>query len=145
VTKPTECHPDRPHYAHGQCRQCYMAERRGTFLSQQAEYVRRYNTPERTRRYKLTRYGLTPEQYDKLLAEQGGTCAICQGPPGGRWGRYCVDHDHVTGAVRGLLCLRCNRAIGLVEDDTAVLRKMITYLRPQAKDWRKDGMTPEEQ
>lgn len=59
-----------------------------------------------TRRKQL---GLTIEDYDRMLAEQGGVCAICGNPPKAR--RLDVDHDHRTGAVRGLLCHRCNRGV----------------------------------
>lgn len=51
--------------------------------------------------------GITAEEYDLRLAAQGGGCAICGATPKTR--RLHVDHDHKTGAVRGLLCLRCNR------------------------------------
>lgn len=53
--------------------------------------------------------GLSLEEYDALLAAQGGGCAICGNPPKTR--RLDVDHDHRTGKVRGLLCHRCNRAL----------------------------------
>lgn len=63
----------------------------------------------RSRKGKSTRelLGVTDEQYERLLAAQGGGCAICGNPPKTR--RLHVDHDHKTGAVRGLLCYRCNR------------------------------------
>jgi hypothetical protein len=53
--------------------------------------------------------GVTVEQYDAMLAAQGGGCAICGTKPKTR--RLDVDHDHKTGRVRGLLCHRCNRAL----------------------------------
>lgn len=56
-----------------------------------------------------SRTGITEAEYDRLLAVQGGGCAICGNPPKTR--RLHVDHDHKTGAVRGLLCFRCNRAL----------------------------------
>ena len=59
-----------------------------------------------TRRRQL---GLSVEDYDAMLAAQGGVCAICGNPPKTR--RLDVDHDHKTGKVRGLLCHRCNRAL----------------------------------
>jgi len=55
------------------------------------------------------RLGLSLEDYDALLVAQGGGCAICGTTPKSR--RLHVDHDHKTGKVRGLLCMRCNRAL----------------------------------
>jgi hypothetical protein len=57
-------------------------------------------------------YGITSEQYDALLAKQGGRCALC----GSGFFSLCLDHDHVTGKVRGLLCRVCNRRLGDLED-----------------------------
>lgn len=91
--------------------------------------------PERTsatkRRANLARYGLTPEKYDSILSDQGGVCAVCRNPPTSkdRWGVLVVDHDHSTGAVRGLLCHSCNRALGLLGDDVKILKRMIEYLQ----------------
>jgi Recombination endonuclease VII len=53
--------------------------------------------------------GVSTEDYERMLAEQGGGCAICGAPPKTR--RLHVDHNHKTGKVRGLLCFRCNRAL----------------------------------
>lgn len=85
--------------------------------------------PFRKRRYILkTKYGMTLDDYDKLLAEQGGVCAICYGPARDRWGRFNVDHDHSTNIVRGLLCVPCNQAIGHFYDDPKRCRQAATYL-----------------
>lgn len=75
------------------------------------------------------KYKLTPEQFDELLERQKGGCAICdiQFDMIEPWQLH-VDHDHVTGAVRGLLCHSCNTAIGLLGDDRAVLQRAIDYL-----------------
>lgn len=89
--------------------------------------IRKDRTPEHNRRYNLKRcYGITPEEYDKILHEQGGTCAICHGIES--VGRLAVDHCHSTGKVRGLLCTNCNQAIGKLKDDTQLLRNAINYL-----------------
>lgn len=70
--------------------------------------------PEKGRRSNLAKlYDLTPEQYDEMLMAQGGVCATCDSPPGRR--RLCIDHDHVTGEVRGLLCNPCNLAIAAID------------------------------
>lgn len=71
---------------------------------------------EAQRKRTLSAYGLTPEDYDKMLLSQNGVCAICGSEPGGRWKRLFVDHDHVTGAVRGLLCHLCNTALERVDN-----------------------------
>jgi hypothetical protein len=74
----------------------------------------------------LRRYRLTAADYDKLLSEQGGRCAICGALPAGK--RLAVDHDHNTGQVRGLLCSRCNFGIGFLGDSSANCRSAAGYL-----------------
>ncbi|MBO1267080.1 endonuclease VII domain-containing protein [Arthrobacter cavernae] len=71
------------------------------------------------------RYGLSPEEFEGLHSSQGGKCAICSLIPPTP---LHVDHDHETGKVRGLLCGSCNRAIGLLKDDTDLMRSAIAYL-----------------
>ncbi len=61
-----------------------------------------------------------------VFAAQNGVCAICSRPPGKR--RLAVDHWHTTKAVRGLLCVQCNTAIGKLNDDPELLRRAIAYL-----------------
>ena len=78
------------------------------------------------RAYYLGRtYGLTPQQYDDMVAEQAGSCAICGSRPGGR---LFVDHDHATGQVRELLCLQCNSALGQLKDDPNLAVAAAAYL-----------------
>lgn len=101
---------------------------------------------EATRKWKLARpyyreadklkvYGLTPEKYQYLLSQQNGNCAICKNPPNirlnGRIKSLAVDHDHKSNKVRGLLCDRCNRALGLFGDDLIILQDAIAYLKRQ--------------
>jgi hypothetical protein len=78
-------------------------------------------------RYLENTYGLSLEDYYKLLEKQGGVCAICHKPPVGE--RLAVDHDHVTGKVRGLLHRWCNSAIGFFEDDVQLLINAVNYLK----------------
>lgn len=105
------------------------------------EYQRawRDRNPERARSYSrkhlLTKkYGITPDEYDALLEQQGGTCALCHQPERvkDRMGRIrewlSVDHDHSTGAVRGLLCHHCNATLGHVNEDAALLLRMVGYI-----------------
>lgn len=76
------------------------------------------------------KHGLTVEQFDALLASQGDGCAICgdtaEMQP--RTGRLYVDHCHTHRIVRGILCHRCNVAIGLLEDNPTLLRIAATYV-----------------
>lgn len=86
----------------------------------------KYNDYRRQRRT-----GATREVYDALFAQQGGLCAICKRPPG----RRCLqaDHCHTTGKVRGLLCFRCNPALGLLSEDIAILQAAIDYITHHAE------------
>lgn len=72
-------------------------------------------------------YGLAPGEYQQMLDRQDGRCAICGNKPVTI--RLAVDHDHTTGRVRGLLCRRCNRALGLWEGDPQKMRNLISYVR----------------
>lgn len=79
-----------------------------------------------------TKYRMTPEQFASISAAQGHVCAICKRPPSGSRNNdkvLNIDHNHVTSAVRGLLCATCNRAIGLLRDDAGVLDAAAAYLR----------------
>lgn len=80
----------------------------------------------RTRGQSLYRYGMTVEDYDRMLAEQEGRCAACGDVP---TKRLHVDHDHSTGQVRGLLCGECNLGIGKFKDDPERLESAARYLR----------------
>ena len=74
----------------------------------------------------LMRHGITLEEYDLLLALQGGVCAICKKKPK----RYlCVDHCHRTGRIRGLLCNKCNSGLGFYDDDPNRMEAGTAYLR----------------
>ena len=68
-------------------------------------------------------YGMSVEDLDVMLHLQHGLCAICQTAPAAH-----VDHDHQSGTVRGLLCFRCNAAIGQLDDDPLVLRRAARYV-----------------
>ena len=69
-------------------------------------------------------YGLTPSELEDLLAKAGGRCAICE-----REAPLVVDHCHETGRVRGMLCQRCNVALGWMEDDISRLKAAADYLQ----------------
>lgn len=91
--------------------------------------------PEKERRSKWlkTKYKLSYEEYEKLFINQRGLCAICQvkisieAKLNGH-DTACVDHNHATLKVRGLLCNHCNRAIGLMKENIESMKQMIFYL-----------------
>lgn len=93
---------------------------------------RRGTLPPRSQ-HSLLRYGLSVSDWQKMLDRQGGGCAICG--KGGRYKHLSVDHDHRverevgTILVRGLLCQRCNRALGAFEWDYDVMKRAINYMR----------------
>lgn len=84
----------------------------------------------RQRKYQLMgKYGITEDDYQCMLEEQGGKCAICStDTPTGKWKVFAVDHCHLTGNVRGLLCNECNRGMGLLKDNAQLLRNAADYL-----------------
>lgn len=86
------------------------------------------NNPSVYREAKLKReFGITLEEYDSVLQNQGGVCAICGKVPS-ESKPLGVDHNHETGKVRGLLCDNCNLILGLAHDNSDILSKAAIYL-----------------
>ena len=75
------------------------------------------------------KFGITSETYDAMLAAQGGRCAICRRKPTAGISLH-VDHEHRTKRVRGLLCFKCNNALGDFKDDQMLLLNAVDYLTP---------------
>jgi hypothetical protein len=73
------------------------------------------------------RYRIDPAIYDELLEKQQGVCACCRLSETGKSGRLHVDHDHGTGRIRGLLCSRCNVALGLLRDNPSTILRLWEY------------------
>ena len=74
-------------------------------------------------------YGMTQEEYNALLVAQGGKCAVCQrSPTDAGVVLLDVDHDHGSGAVRGLLCGPCNRSLGLLQESSDVINNLAAYV-----------------
>jgi hypothetical protein len=74
--------------------------------------------------------GIEPQDYEKLFSEQNGKCAVCgTDNPGGNRKRFCVDHCHTTGKIRGLLCVSCNSGLGYFKDNMELLSNAATYLK----------------
>ena len=96
--------------------------------------ARREACPDERRANQLQhRYNLTLAEYDEILEAQGGGCAICGMTPEDNNRRLCVDHNHETGEVRGLLCSQCNLAIGNLCDDPETARQAMLYVRRWGK------------
>ena len=74
------------------------------------------------------KYNLTLDDYNYLVVTQSDRCAICLTDDKGRHGNWCVDHNHQTGEVRGLLCDPCNTGLGKFEDDADNLTSASKYL-----------------
>ena len=72
------------------------------------------------------RYGITLEQHEQLYVIQNGCCKICGEPVA--YDKVCVDHDHKTNMIRGLLCNRCNTGIGLLGDTLEKIMRAVRYL-----------------
>lgn len=100
---------------------------RGTYSERRPLTERAYRESHREQIRAAERkrmYGLTLEQYEAMIEAQGGKCAIC----GKHMEKPHVDHDHMTGEVRGLLCRRCNLALGIFGEDISILRAAVRYL-----------------
>lgn len=122
-------------YGFGKGRRKYCSESCYRDARKAQDREQYYKDPDRSReqwtksnlRSRAKAFGITVEQYEQMLAAQAGGCAIC-GEPCKSGKRLAIDHDHVTGVVRGLLCINCNQAIGKLRDDPAILRRAIAYL-----------------
>lgn len=75
-------------------------------------------------RYLLATYDLTIEDYEDMCETQNYKCAICKSIK-----HLCVDHNHITGSLRGLLCSNCNTAIGLLGDNYETIKKAASYVK----------------
>jgi len=75
------------------------------------------------------KYGITSKQYEELFKNQGYCCAVCGRKESKGYGKMPVDHNHVTGKVRGILCQPCNVTLGKVEEKEEILLSLIKYLR----------------
>lgn len=89
-----------------------------------AEWYRK--NPDARLRGRLRKYGLTVPEFKTMLQSQNSLCAICHKPD--TQTRLAVDHNHITGKIRGLLCGICNRHLGILEN-TEFVEKATSYLR----------------
>lgn len=120
----------------GQCSRCTKAAYSKEWSRNNRDRVAGYSNDaskfRASRKTVCAKYGITPEIFDQMLKSQDGACAICHEPETLiRRGSLCnltIDHDHVTGKVRALLCNNCNRALGLLNDSAKILRAAADYL-----------------
>lgn len=103
-----------------------------------------YATPEGKERLlwnaKRSRYGIDKGIFTSLLEQQNGVCAICGS---GFNDKCCIDHNHETGEVRGLLCDACNRGIGLLKDSVLILTNAANYLKQNGSYERSNQGSPQ--
>ncbi len=118
------------------CKNCGGTLRYGLSYSCVACTVRRSSENKKNPHYKVVekigymrrRYGITPNEMLAMLKSQGGACAICGGKDPKNEHGWCVDHDHTTGIVRGVLCDPCNNGLGRFNDSVESLNSAIRYL-----------------
>lgn len=149
--------PRRPN-ARGplRCGACKNTRRRRAYRARLVADGGRLRNQQRWYRLR-SKFGIERDDYERLLAEQGGACASCGcGPEGERYGIFCVDHDHACcpgqqscgGCVRGLICTDCNMSIGRMKDDPMRLRGAADYIERNRRRMglalvpRHDGDTP---
>ena len=109
-----------PNARHTECKECAKARIKATHAS----------NPDTARNSHLLRnYGINLSDFNRMVLAQGAKCACCgTDKPGGKHNQWCVDHDHVTGSVRELLCKDCNIVLGLVEESPEHLQRLIAYI-----------------
>lgn len=158
---PASCHPDRPLVGRGMCRQCYGRWWDEQHPGANAASTRKWqkNHPEAAKadsnrsnakarqkyaesqeyrdycahRDRLLRHGVDKEGYEERLRHQNGVCAICgTAKPGMKRRFFTIDHDHSTGVIRGLLCLKCNVGLGAFGDDPERLVSASKYLEERS-------------
>lgn len=126
IYKPKEAfyvRKDRPIGVTSSCKECKS-------IKGKEEWI-----PRKQSSYKLmSLYGITTDEYQKLLDKQNGVCAICNKEEkaksnGGYTKSLAVDHCHTTGKIRGLLCQDCNLGIGKLRDDVALIEAALNYLK----------------
>jgi len=159
--KAATCHPEKKHFAKGMCSSCYAREFRRAhpeYKEQMKVYSAKYrkDNPEKSAKYYearrsdgakrkrdalkqadntyQTKYGMTLTDVEGMLASQGGKCKVCSTELTRTTAN--VDHCHVTGYVRGILCTNCNTGIGSLGDNVEGLKKALAYLESEPSTFR---------
>jgi len=117
------------------CSSCHNRKVRGHGEEERAKIRKRSRNWSRANPAKvinaklLNRYGISLSDYESMLKSQNYSCSICDKHEDELTKKLAVDHDHASGGVRGLLCVRCNLALGHFDDDVSSLTRAISYLR----------------
>lgn len=109
----------------------YMKEYSITHKHEISMLHKQYNIENRSRikdKVITKKYNITLEQYNNMLVSQGGGCAICGNTQDKFKRALPIDHDHITGKIRGILCPNCNLVLGNAREDIEILYKIIEYL-----------------
>lgn len=93
-----------------------------------AKNYRTTHKEERADWHRLHRHRLSKTAFKTMIIDQGNACAICRKKEWGKNGPH-VDHDHLAGKIRGILCNHCNAALGQIGDDPKIAQAMIDYLK----------------
>lgn len=100
-------------------------------LERRKVYVSELSEAQKRKALLKSKYGISLETFDTLLEQQGNKCALCSGSePGGKHDIFHVDHCHSSGSVRGLLCHKCNIALGFLGDCQTAIQKALDYVTP---------------
>jgi hypothetical protein len=92
-----------------------------------------YKPRKETLKKRLSKHNITPEVYNDMFDKQEGKCPICGRHQTELKKGLCVDHDHLTGKKRGLLCTKCNLRLGTFNDNIEDLKRAIIYLEKYKK------------
>jgi hypothetical protein len=115
-------HAANPEFNRLRGRQFYAAHR-DSCIQRTKRYAKL--NPQKVKFTKIKQvYGLSEEEYNELLRQQNGNCALCQ-----QFAKLTIDHCHKTGRIRGLLCMKCNVSLGGLGDDICGLERAIIYLK----------------
>jgi hypothetical protein len=100
----------------------------------------RKSNPNKDLAIQIRKYDLSTDDLQSLEINQNGVCKLCATPPGvnPRQKRLCKDHDHATGKIRGLLCDKCNRALGMLGDNVDSIAKVLIYLTGEIDTNKRD-------
>jgi hypothetical protein len=142
-----------------QCKKCKQFKSFGDFYEQKGSKdglrphckkcsneirLERYRTltPEQLKNYTLmTKFKISLEDYEKMLENQHGKCAICKtSKTGNRCKYFAVDHDHTSGKIRGLLCQSCNTGLGFFKDNEYFLAGAINYLSKEKEFFQNESI-----